>query len=310
MRFSVWPINQQPLADALAVAHHTAAEGWDGVWMADHLVPASGPGDVPVVECWTMLVAMMTTTSDVRVGSLVLSNTFRHPGLLAKMAATLDAIDPGRLVLGLGAGWAVGEHEAYGIELPPPAERLRHLDEACHVVRTMLTDGTIDHDGERYRFAGADASPVPTGHIPLLVGVKGDRALRLVARHADEWNIWASPDTLVERSEVLAAHCDAEDRDPDQIARSAQAIVAFADGGDDADPRWERSGLPLMTGSTDRMQAQLGAYSEAGLDEFVVPDFALGSDLVERLEAFDRFLADVAAPFREDSAPGPSGHVR
>lgn len=297
MRFSVWPINQQPLSDVLAVARHSAAAGWDGVWVSDHLMPASGPTDVPVVECWTTMVAIMTTVPEVRVGSLVLSNTFRHPGVLAKMAATLDAIDPGRLVLGLGAGWAIGEHEAYGIDLPPPAARLRHLDEACHIVRALLADGAVDHVGERYQLDGARASPLPAGRVPLLIGVKGDRALRLAARHADEWNIWASAATLVERSRVLAAHCDTEGRDPDLIVRSAQAIVSFTDDGRGLDQRWERSGLPLLTGSPEQMQTQLGAYAEAGLDEFIVPDFGLGSGS-QRLDALDRFLADAAAPFR------------
>ena len=300
MRFSVWPINQQPRADVLTVARHAAATGWDGVWMSDHLMPASGPGDVPVVECWTTMTAIMATVPEIRVGSLVLSNTFRHPGVLAKMAATLDAIDPGRLVLGLGAGWQINEHHAYGIDLPPPARRLQDLDEACRIVRSMLNDGVVDHSGDRYQLEQARAFPVVARPVPLLVGVKGDHALRLAARHADEWNLWASPAMVVDRSRLLAAYCDDEGRDPERIRRSAQAVVSFVGRAAELDPRWGRAGLPLMIGSTDQMQAELQAYADAGLDEFIVPDFGLGTGS-HRLDALDRFLTEVAAPFRDRS---------
>lgn len=303
MRFSLWPINQQALGDALTVARHAAATGWDGVWMSDHLTPSSGPMDTPVIECWTTMTAMMSTVPDIRVGSLVLSNTFRHPGLLAKMAATLDAVDPGRLVLGVGAGWQSNEHRAYGIELPPPRQRLQHLAESCAILRSMLTEGVCGQVGDRFRLDRAPAFPIPEQPIPLLLGAKGDRALRVVARHADEWNIWATPEVVAERSDRLASQCDVEGRDPAQIDRSAQAIVSFVDDGGEADPRWARAGLPLMSGSTAQMQAMLGAYRDAGLDEFIVPDFALGAG-PRRLEAMDRFLAEVAEPFRGGGSVG------
>lgn len=297
MRFSVWPINQQPIGEVLEVARHAASTGWDGVWISDHLMPAGPPFDVPVVECWTTMTTIMATVADVRVGSLVLSNTFRHPGVLAKMAATLDAVDPGRLVLGLGGGWQANEHIAYGIDLPSPGERLRRLDDACVILRRLLRDGELDGADDSYRMRHAVAAPVPDQQIPLLIGVKGDRALRVVARHADEWNLWATPDVVRERSEVLGRHCEDEHRDPSTIRRSAQAVVEFLVAGAEPAPRWARAGLPVIVGSTGQMQDEIERYRAVGLDELVVPDFALGRG-AQRLESLDRFISEVAAPFR------------
>ena len=300
MRFSVWPINQQPLREVLEVARHAASTGWDGVWISDHLMPAGPPFDVPVVECWTTMTTIIATVPGVRVGSLVLSNTFRHPGLLAKMAATLDAVDPGRLVLGLGGGWQVNEHDAYGIELPPAGERLRRLDDACSILRRLLRDGELDGSDDSYRMGHAVATPVPDVPIPLLIGVKGNHALGVAARHADEWNLWATPDVLRERSEVLRRHCDAEGRDPSTIRRSAQAVVEFLVEGAEPASRWAKAGLPMMVGTTGQMQDEIERYRAAGLDELIVPDFAFGRG-AQRLESLDRFISEVAAPFRSQA---------
>jgi alkanesulfonate monooxygenase SsuD/methylene tetrahydromethanopterin reductase-like flavin-dependent oxidoreductase (luciferase family) len=290
MRFSVWPINQQPLADVLDVAEHAAATGWDGVWMSDHLLPAGPPPDQPVVECWTAMTAIAARVPRVRVGSLVLSNTFRRPAVVAKMVATFDELAPGRLVLGLGAGWQANEHVAFDIPLAPPAERLRDLAAACVSIRSLLDTGRTP-DGATV------VAPVPAARIPLLLGLKGDHALGLVAEHADEWNLWAGPDRLRERSEVLARHCDRVDRDPSTISRTAQAVVAFTEAGEPVDARWERAGLPIVAGTAEQMREQVAAYRDAGLDELVVPDFALGRG-TRRIDALDRFITEVAGAFR------------
>ncbi len=298
MRFSVWPLNHHPISDIIDVCAHAERTGWDGVWMADHLMPSNPPLDAGVTECWTAMTAIAAVVPRVRVGSLVLGNTFRHPAVLAKMAATLASLAPGRLVLGIGAGWQENEHRAYGIDLPAPRLRLERLDEACTVVRRLLDGGTASSEPTaHYRLDEAHLAPRPSVRVPLLLGVKGDRALRLAARHADEWNVWASPETLVERTAVLLRHCEAEGRDPSTISRSAQAIVALPAPSAPPADRWARSGMPLLVGSITEMQDRLGAYLAAGLDEMIVPDFALGTGAA-RLDALDRFLIDVAAPFR------------
>jgi alkanesulfonate monooxygenase SsuD/methylene tetrahydromethanopterin reductase-like flavin-dependent oxidoreductase (luciferase family) len=298
MRFSVWPLNHHPIGDIVEVCAHAERTGWDGVWMADHLMPSNPPLDSGVTECWTAMTAIAALVPRVRVGSLVLGNTFRHPAVLAKMAATLAALAPGRLVLGIGAGWQVNEHTAYGIDLPSPRQRLDRLDEACTILRNLLDTGVASSPANgHYALTEAHLAPRPAVRVPLLVGVKGDKALRLAARHADEWNLWASPEMLAERTAVLLRHCDAEGRDPSTISRSAQAIVALPDPSPPPAERWARSGMPMLAGSIAEMQDRLGAYAAADLDELIVPDFALGTGSA-RLDALDRFLAEVAAPFR------------
>ncbi|MBI5087962.1 MAG: LLM class F420-dependent oxidoreductase, partial [Actinobacteria bacterium] len=123
------------------------------------------------------------------------------------------------------------------------------------------------------------------------------RALGLVARFADEWNAWATPERLRERGDVLARHCDDAGRDPATIRRTAQAVVAFDDPDQPVSDRWARAGLPVLSGPADAMREQLAAYHDAGLDELIVPDFALGRGS-RRIDALDRFLTDIAAEFR------------
>jgi alkanesulfonate monooxygenase SsuD/methylene tetrahydromethanopterin reductase-like flavin-dependent oxidoreductase (luciferase family) len=122
MRISIWPGAGRPYADVLEVARHAAATGWDGVYVADHFMPNAGSGrrpDHPTLECGSLIAALGAVVPDVRVGTLVYGNTYRHPAVLANMAATVDQITGGRFTLGVGAGWQINEHEQYGIELPP-----------------------------------------------------------------------------------------------------------------------------------------------------------------------------------------------
>ena len=298
MRFSAWPIVQQPAADFLDICQHVERVGWDGVWISDHLMPSRPPLDIPVLECFTTAAAVAATVPRIRIGTLVASNTFRHPAIVAKASATIADLSGDRFVLGIGAGWQANEHDAHGIPLDPPPVRLRALAEACIVVRRLLTEDDVRHDGAHYVLAGATHRPRP-GRVPLLVGVKGDRALGIAARHADEWNLWATPSTFADRSAALDRRCDEAGRDPATIERSAQALVVFSDGSGPADvARWEAAGLPFLRGSAAELQDHVGAYAEAGLTELVVPDFTFGGPAGAR-EAYERFLTEVAAPFRE-----------
>ena len=297
MRFSAWPIVQQPAADFLDICGHVERVGWDGVWISDHLMPSRPPLDVPVLECFTTAAAVAATVPRIRIGTLVASNTFRHPAIVAKASATIAELSGDRFVLGIGAGWQANEHDAHGITLDPPPVRLRALAEACVVLRRLLTEDDVRHEGEHYRLAGATHRPRP-GRVPLLVGVKGDRALGVAARHADEWNLWASPSTFADRSAALDRRCDEVGRDPATIERSAQALVVFNDGAGPGDTaRWEAAGLPFLRGGVAELQDHIAAYAEAGLAELVVPDFTFGGPAGAR-DAYERFLTEVAAPFR------------
>jgi alkanesulfonate monooxygenase SsuD/methylene tetrahydromethanopterin reductase-like flavin-dependent oxidoreductase (luciferase family) len=296
MRFSVWPINQQPYDAFLAVAEHAERTGWDGVWVADHLMPSAPPLDRPVLECWTTMSALLAAVPRLRVGSLVCSNTFRHPAVVAKMAATLAHQAPGRFVLGMGTGWQTNEHAAYGITYPGPGVRLAMLDEACTVIRRLLTEESVDHAGQYYPLAGATVWP--RGDVPMLIGVKGPRALAVAAAHADEWNYWAVPETVREKSALFAQACERIGRDPAAVRRSVQALLCI-DGLADRDlERWRASGMPILTGSAAEITERIGEYRDAGIDELIVPDWTFGEISAKR-DTMDAFISEIAADFRE-----------
>ncbi len=293
MRFSVWPTSLQPWGSLLEVAAHASRTGWDGIWVADHFMPPTEPADVPMLECWSVLAGLATSVPRLRIGPLVTGNTYRHPAVLANMAATVDQMSGGRLVLGLGAGWQENEHRAYGIEYPDVPGRISRLDEACAVIKGLLGTGRANFAGRHYRLADAPMEPKALGgHLPLLIGGAGEKVmLRIVARWADEWNTWGTPDVLAAKGLVLDRHCEAEGRDPASIARSAQVIVRL-----DGSPTLP-SRLPAVAVSGAEMQDMLGRYQEAGVDEFIFPDWELGTGAA-RSDVLERFLTEVAAPFR------------
>ncbi len=236
MRFSVWPNPAQPWADILAVATHAEATGWDGIYVADHFMgDGERAGDTiqPTFEATALLAGLAVGTSRLRLGSLVLGITYRHPAVLANWAKTVDHISGGRLLLGVGAGWQENEHEQYGIELGSPAVRIERLEEALAVLESLLRTPVTNVAGTHYRLTDAVMEPKPVQQpLPILIGAKGPRMMGVVARHADEWNAWSTPADFPERSATLDAACADVDRDPATIARSTQAL--FFIGVDDA----------------------------------------------------------------------------
>ncbi len=301
MRFSLWTSSAQPWPDLLAGARHAEATGWDGLWVADHFMADAGgpqPETSPTLEAGSLVAALAAAVDRVRVGTLVYGNTYRHPAVLANMAATVDQISGGRFVLGIGAGWQENEHEQYGIELPPVRERVDRFEEAIQVVSGLLRQPTTSLDGTHYRLKDAVCEPKPVqDRLPILVGARGDRMLGIIARHADEWNAWGLPGHIAERSAALTRRCEAAGRDPDEIARTAQALVIFTDDDAEADRLVETIPRPVLAGTPARMRDVVAAYAEAGLDELIVPDFGLGSG-AQKLEALDRFIDEVAPAFR------------
>ena len=288
MRFGFWPNPMSPWTDLLAVCEHAEASGWDGIWYADHFMPSGKDNSGPTNESWTFVTALAARIPRVRIGHLVAGNTYRHPAVVAKMAAGADHVSGGRFVLGLGAGWQENEHRAYGIPLYDVAERLERLDEACHVVRGLLREDRTTFAGKHYQLEDAPLNPKPLQPaLPLMIGGGGEKVtLRIVAEHADEWNVWGTPEVLTEKMAILDRHCGARGRDPKEIQRSAVALVDFGDAGQPKLP------LPATIGPGDEaLQTALGAYAEAGVDEFIVPDFNLGPDVESRKRLMDRFLA-------------------
>ncbi|TDE02596.1 LLM class flavin-dependent oxidoreductase [Jiangella asiatica] len=214
-------------------------------WLWDHLVPIFGPASAPVLEGWTLLTALAARTERLRMGLLVTNNRTRSPSVLAKIAATVDVISGGRLVVGLGVGatdahvpgqeFAVREFQAYGLPLVPPAEGREALAEACTILRRMWSEEVFDFHGRHYTLTGAVCEPKPIQQPgpPLLLGAWGDRTLRVVAEHADIWNVPGPPhysiDFMRERSAVLDRRCADIGRDPAEIVRSTQLFVSYDD---------------------------------------------------------------------------------
>jgi alkanesulfonate monooxygenase SsuD/methylene tetrahydromethanopterin reductase-like flavin-dependent oxidoreductase (luciferase family) len=219
-------------------------------WLWDHMLPLSGPKDGPIYEGWTLLSALAAQTRRLRLGLLVTNNQIRQPAVLAKMASTVDVISGGRLVLGLGAGGmlpagtamtpdqhpGLAEYLAYGLPVTTPSEGLGRLAESITILRRMFTEDVFDFAGRYYSLTGTRNEPKPLqpGGPPLLIGASGTRMLRIVATHADIWNVpgppHASLEFLAERSQVLDQQCAAVGRDPSTITRSVQMILP----GDDA----------------------------------------------------------------------------
>jgi F420-dependent oxidoreductase-like protein len=301
MRFSFWPHAAATWNDILATASHAEQTGWDGVYIADHFLPSMGDDSGPTNECLALTAALAATVPRIRLGTLVCGNTYRHPAVLANQAATIDQISGGRLVLGLGAGWQENEHEAYGIELPAPGPRLDRLEEACAVVNALLREPRTTFDGTYYSLTNAPCEPKPVQDpLPLLIGGGGEkRTLRIAALFADEWNVWGTPELLAHKGAILEQHCEAVGRDPAEIQRSTQALLFMSDDQeflqrirDAALPR------PMLIGTPAEVTETLGRYADAGVDEFIVPDFTLPPVGPERWELMDRFITEAAAPLR------------
>jgi F420-dependent oxidoreductase-like protein len=208
----------------IRIGERVESLGLDSLWRSDHFFSLMGHPERPALECWTSLTALAQRTQRLRFGPLVSPITFRHPALLARMAAAVDGLSNGRLTLGIGAGWNESEHAAYGIALPALKERFDRLEEGIAVIRALWTGGPVDLDGRYYPLRGAAGFPRPLQQPapPLLIGGDGElRLLRIVARHADEWNSHAGgPEAYRGKRARLEEHCRAVGRNPDDIARS------------------------------------------------------------------------------------------
>jgi F420-dependent oxidoreductase-like protein len=301
MRFSVWPTLAQPWDAVLEVTRHAEATGWDGVYVMDHFMGNVGtPGavEIPTLEGTGALAALAMATERVRLGTLVLGNTYRHPAVLANWAATVDHISGGRLLLGVGTGWQENEHEQYGIDLPRAGELLDRFEEACQVWHGLLRQATTTIDGRHYQLTDAICEPKPVQDpLPLLIGGKGDRMLGIVARYADEWNMWGLADTIAERGAILDAHCERIGRDPAEVKRSAQALFLVTDDAAKAKTFRDDATRPAVAGTADEIAGAVAEWEAVGLHEVIVPDFTLGKGQ-NRLDRLDLIINEVAPRFR------------
>ncbi|MDH4147834.1 MAG: TIGR03560 family F420-dependent LLM class oxidoreductase [Acidimicrobiia bacterium] len=302
MRFSFWIPNSLPWSETLDLGRRAEELGYDGLWYADHFMPNEPePADGPVHEAFTILAALAASVPRVRIGPLVAGNTYRNPAVLAKICSAIDHVSGGRMVVGLGAGWQENEHRAYGLEFNSFSWRFDRLEEACEILRGLFGQQRTDFSGRHYTMVSAPLDPKPVqAAIPLLVGGGGPRrTLPIVARFADEWNVWGEPDLLAEKGALLDRCCEDAGRDPAEVDHSAVALVFLTDDQPTIDKlRGRDLGRPRLIGTPSEMQEMVGAYAQAGVDEFIVPAFNFRS-AGEREETMVRFVEEVAAPFRD-----------
>jgi F420-dependent oxidoreductase-like protein len=294
MDFSLWPSPTRSWPEILEGVEYAERTGWHGVWMADHFM-VNGEKSAPMLECLAVLAGIAARTERVRIGPMVLGNTYRHPAVVANAAAAIDQLSAGRFVLGVGAGWQVNEHEAYGIELPPVRERLARFEEACQVFTGLLTQERTDFTGKYYQLVDAPLEPKPAS-MPLLIGGAGEKVtLGIVAKYADEWNHWGTPETAVHKGEVFRQHCERIGRDPATVRRSTQAMIEVIEPGDtevlQRRDEYLAHGRPTVIGTAEEVLDAMGRYAEAGIDEFLVMDAT--SEGKQRWEGLERLREDV-----------------
>ncbi len=296
MRFSFWPSPTLPFTETLNLCQHAAATGWDGIWLADHFMPNAEDTSPPFPEAWTTLAALASQVERVRLGTLVTGNTYRHPAVLAKMAATVDHISGGRVVLGLGSGWQENEHRQYGIPFNTFGERLAKLDEACQVIKGLFANPATNFSGKHYQLTDAVLEPKPVqANLPLLIGGGGEKVtLKITAKYADEWNAWGEPELLTHKMAILDQHCADVGRDPNAIQRSAVALLFLNDDAAANEKLRSRDiGRPSIIGNANEVRAVVEAYAEAGVHELIIPDFTMGGS-TQKIATMDKFIEEVA----------------
>lgn len=263
---------------------------WDHFYAADVTDPNSG---YECLEGLTAHTALAMATSTVRCGSLVYCAGYRHPAVLAKSIATIDNFSGGRVTLGLGAGWHQGEFDAYGIPFPPAPVRLRRLEETVQCIRALLTQVTVDFDGEFFQLRDARCEPKPQqARLPIWLGGHGEKVtLKLVARYADGWNVpFVSPDTFRHKVGVLEAHCADAGRDPIEITKSLNLALAWRE--EDLAAQFGQMvdflRGSVLTGSPQQVVDLIGSYADAGAHQV---NIAMRAPF--DVDGLERFAADV-----------------
>jgi F420-dependent oxidoreductase-like protein len=203
---------------------------YDTAWVFDHFLPIFSDPTGPCMEAWTALSALAMATKRVRLGVLVTGNTYRHPAVLAKMATTVDIVSGGRLIMGIGAGWFEQEHREYGIPFHTIGGRLRRLDESLEVIKRLWNEERPSFEGryQELREANFKPKPLQRPHPPILIGATGENmALGIVAKHAQMWNSFGTPDVFRHKIARLADHCERIGRDPATIEKSVLLAGEF-----------------------------------------------------------------------------------
>jgi alkanesulfonate monooxygenase SsuD/methylene tetrahydromethanopterin reductase-like flavin-dependent oxidoreductase (luciferase family) len=283
---------------------------WDSLWFPDHFVPPQawkGAVHQPAYEAWTLIAAAAGMTEKLRLGHMVLGNTYRNPALVAKMATTIDQISHGRFTLGIGAAWFKREHEAYGWVYPSVRERQDRLEESCALIRKLFTaDGPVDYEGKYYRLDQAPLSPgsYQKPHIPIMVGGLGERrTLRTVARYADVWNLdgfavgskaarllgGMSLELYRHKLDVIDRHCEDVGRDPGEIKHAVFMPTKLSNDETEVNEFIQRAGPGTVAGTAEYIIDRIGEFVDAGVDEIMLAPRPSNVEALQRLD--DEVLA-------------------
>ena len=290
---------------AVEIAVRADELGYDSIWVYDHFHNVPRPAHEAVFECWTTIAAISQRTSRVRLGQMVGCNSYRNPGVLAKITATVDVISGGRLDWGIGAGWYENEYRGYGFEFPKPKDRIGMLNESVEIVRSMWTQAETTYDGKYYKMSRANCDPKPlqTPHPPIWIGGGGEQlTLRVVAKHADYSNFGGSPQEWTHKREVLKGHCAAVGRDeaeigktwsPEVFIRGTEAeIIAAGTRSLWSEPfdAWREANL---VGTPEQVCDKIQTYVDLGCTGFIpwCPDYP-------SLETMELFASQVMPNFR------------
>ncbi len=275
---------------------------FDSVWVADHFQPWMGSMDqsTDTFECLTTLIYLCAKYTPLKFGTIVMSQSYRPPALLAKMVANLQVLSGGRFILGLGAGWKEDEYRAYGYDFPSAAVRIQQLEEAVQIIRGMWNQPRTTFQGKYYHVTDAICQPKPDPVPPIMIGGSGRKlTLRVVAKYADWWNgVGMSPAQYQDALAALAGHCQAIGRDPASIVKTLSIdCVSVAPTHELAlqaakSSRFynEESGI---IGTPDEVSSKLDEYAQLGVEHFILRfvDFP-------RLDGIDLFINEVMPRYR------------
>jgi len=271
--------------------------GYDSAWVVDHFHTVPTPTQEITFECMMMLAALARDTKNIRIGQIVLCNSYRNPALLAKMASTLDVLSHGRLNFGIGAGWYEHEYKAYGYPYPDAPERLRMLREALQVIHAMWSQEEAVFEGKYYQVRGAINQPkgVQKPHIPILIGGSGEKVtLKLVAQYGDACNVSGDLKTLQHKLEVLKGHCENVGRNFSDIHVTTGTYCSIADTDEEAlalVPEARKNGLAdtALVGSPATIRERIATLEAHGVHELII-DFPFPS--AKNLEPLRRFAKE------------------
>jgi len=244
-----------------------ASQSFDSLWTSDHLNYATEFR----VECWTLLTWIASRYPGPRLGTVVLCNSFRNPALMAKMAASIQELSAGRLIMGYGAGWHEGEHRSYGYEFPTAGRRIAMFEEGVKIMKAMWTQSPASFNGKYYHVDEVHSEPRPDPLPVLMLGGSGERkTLRVVAEHADWWNITMAPrDVLLHKLDVLRKHCEAVGRDYDDMRKTlAPRFYIHKDHAKALEMAGDKLGgsAPVIAGDPVAVREKLMELVELGFD--------------------------------------------